>query len=520
MSQAVVAQQSMDEIVAEPQLVKIGLRANRGKEMAMKRWKLTADYLSEKIPGYRFQMLPYENNSALNQAVGRQEFQFVLTNPASYVELQMRYGVRGLVTLINKRNGKGYSKFGSVIFTRSDRNDINHLEDLKDKVFMGADEIGFGGWRVAWHEMLKHDIDPYKDFGSLIFGGGIQHNVVYAVRDGKADAGSVRTDLLERMAARGKIQLQHYKVIGAKQSENFPFIHSTDLYPEWPFAHLSNADDQLSEKVAQALFAIKPDHPAAITGKYVGWHTVLDYLPVSDLLSDLSAGPYTIRGELNVLKLALLYWHWILAIILVVLMLFILLLRTQVLNQQLSTAQHQLQNSNESLRYMTLIDGLTGLGNRRKLDEYFNYEWGLAIRETKPLCAILIDIDYFKEYNDHYGHLTGDECIRRVAGLLRTQFRRSGDLSIRYGGEEFLVMMYNCELQEGQRFAEMIRMTMENEQIEHMSSTIADHVTISLGVAAMVPGKIMKPDELLTMADKALYQAKESGRNRVVVAST
>ena len=186
---------------AEVQEILIGLRAHRGAAKAKKRWQPTADYLSEQIPGYRFQMVPFENNSALNQAVSRAEFHFVLTNPASHVEQKIRYGVSALATLINKRQGNGYTRFGSVIFTRANRTDIDQVKDLKGKSFMGVDELGFGGWRVAWHELQRNDVDPYRDFEPLMFAGGIQQNVVFAVIDGKADAGSVRTDMLERMAA-------------------------------------------------------------------------------------------------------------------------------------------------------------------------------------------------------------------------------------------------------------------------------------------------------------------------------
>lgn len=113
----------------------IALRAHKGAQKGLDKWQATADYLSEKIPGYKFILVPFEINSALNQAVSRAEYHFTLTNPASSVEHKIRYGAQPLATLVNKRQGKGYSKFGSVIFTRSDRKDINELEDLKGKFF-------------------------------------------------------------------------------------------------------------------------------------------------------------------------------------------------------------------------------------------------------------------------------------------------------------------------------------------------------------------------------------------------
>jgi len=122
------------------EVIKIGLRANRGAELAIKRWQPTADYLSKTIPDHTFILVPFEINSLLNQAVSRSEFDFVFTNPASHVEQKMRYGVSAIATLINKREGKAYSQFGSVILARADRNDITSFHDLNGQRFMGVDE--------------------------------------------------------------------------------------------------------------------------------------------------------------------------------------------------------------------------------------------------------------------------------------------------------------------------------------------------------------------------------------------
>jgi len=289
--------------------IKIALRAHRGAELALKRWQPTADYLTQKIPQHTFVIVPFEINSVLNQAVSRAEFDFVLTNPASYVEQNIRYGVSAIATLVNKKNGKGYTRFGSVIFTRADRDDINSLRDLQEKTFMGVDEQGFGGWRVAWMELLRNHIDPYQDFQLLSFAGGIQQNVVYAVRDGKVDAGAVRTDMLERMTQNGNITLDDFKIIGPKQINGFGFYHSTELYPEWPFAKLIHTPDELAKEVASALYNIPADDRAAIAGKYIGWTLPLDYKPVDDLLKELRVGPYIASKELTWRQFITQYWQ-------------------------------------------------------------------------------------------------------------------------------------------------------------------------------------------------------------------
>lgn len=274
--------------------IRIALRAHQGVSAALTQWQPTADHLSSKIPGYRFIMVPFTNISEMNQAVSSGDFQFNLTNPSSAIEYINRYNSKPLATLVNKRQGKGYSQFGSVIFTLSDQSDIHSLRDLKGKTFIAVDEQAFGGWRVAWLELLKNNINPFVDFKSLKFGVGNQENVVYSVLNGKADAGAVRTDMLERMAFKGKINLTDFKVIGEKKKKGFPFLLSTDLYPEWLFSSVGKTDKTLQEAVSKELLLISKIDDAAINGEYIKWITPLDYSPVNDLLKKLKVGPYNI----------------------------------------------------------------------------------------------------------------------------------------------------------------------------------------------------------------------------------
>ena len=354
--------------------IKIAMRANRGAEKGMKRWQPTAEYLSANIPGYRFILVPFENNSALNQAVSRGDFHFVLTNPASAVEHTIRYKTRHIATLSNKRQGKGYTKFGSVIFTRADRNDINTLQDLRGKTFMGVDEIGFGGWRVAWLELLNQKIDPYADFKELRFGGGIQPNVVNAVLNGKVDAGSVRTDMLERMAAKGKIKLSDVKALNLQKSKDFPFLRSTDLYPEWSFSRTKTSDDMLANQVATLLLTIQEDHLAAKKGKYTGWVIPSNYNAVDKLLKELQVGPYHTSSQ----DISRELWSKYLGIFIAIFLLFIFLLSLTIYiiktNRQLHRAQKNLEGEMSNRKNVEVV--LTGLAQQglvsNKEDSFFS----------------------------------------------------------------------------------------------------------------------------------------------------
>lgn len=171
---------------------------------------------------------------------------------------------------------------------------------------------------------------------------------------------------------------------------------------------------------------------------------------------------------------------------------------------------------NEDLERQASVDGLTGVANRRHLDEFANRELLRSVREKTPLAVIMADIDYFKAYNDSYGHLAGDECLKKVAHALTEAVRRPTDLVARYGGEEFSIVLPNTDFSGMALIAEACRKRVENLAISHNGSLVSEVVTISLGVAGI--NRVQKNTEsLFAAADCALYKAKNSGRNKVVV---
>jgi diguanylate cyclase (GGDEF)-like protein len=178
----------------------------------------------------------------------------------------------------------------------------------------------------------------------------------------------------------------------------------------------------------------------------------------------------------------------------------------QKMTRRLAKAKRHLQ-----LAYM---DVLTQLPNRRYYDFFVNREWKRAMRQGYHLSMIMIDIDYFKIYNDKMGHIQGDHCLQHVAKTMRRYFRRAGDLIARYGGEEFCVVAA-CDAEQIVQLAEIIRKSVEDMQLPHPGSKISPFVTISLGTATVVPDETMEFEELLRRADQSLYLAKENGRNRV-----
>jgi diguanylate cyclase (GGDEF)-like protein len=177
------------------------------------------------------------------------------------------------------------------------------------------------------------------------------------------------------------------------------------------------------------------------------------------------------------------------------------------------TKQHKLE---ETLRMLSATDGLTGLANRRSFDETIRKEWRRAQRVGYPLAIIMADIDNFKNFNDTYGHLEGDECLKKVGATLKNAVRRAGDIAARYGGEEFVLLMPMTKASEATQIAEGIRLDIEALKIPHETSDTLGFVTLSLGAAAVAPQTDMLSQHLITMADKAMYRAKYEGKNRVI----
>lgn len=176
-----------------------------------------------------------------------------------------------------------------------------------------------------------------------------------------------------------------------------------------------------------------------------------------------------------------------------------------------------LKEQGDLLRALVFIDGLTGVANRRRFDESLLAEWRRCARSKVPLTLLMIDIDYFKRYNDHYGHQAGDACLQAVAATLKRGFGRSHDLVARYGGEEFVCLMPECDVVAGQTKAEELRQAILNLAIPHAASPTKEIVTISTGIATIVPTDGQAPEGFLEIADKALYLAKSTGRNRTCI---
>ncbi|MGR9105893.1 MAG: GGDEF domain-containing response regulator [Gammaproteobacteria bacterium] len=186
--------------------------------------------------------------------------------------------------------------------------------------------------------------------------------------------------------------------------------------------------------------------------------------------------------------------------------------------EELIIATQELQEANIKLARLSAVDGLTEVFNRRYFDYALEKEFQRSIRNRVPISLIMIDIDGFKDFNDHYGHLRGDQCLKQIASALKKVFNRSHDFVARYGGEEFVVVLPETSKEGAERMAEALRFRVESLAIDHIKAPVGTCVTISLGAASIVPQPGIRSEELIKLADRALYRSKIAGRNRVTMA--
>jgi diguanylate cyclase (GGDEF)-like protein len=169
----------------------------------------------------------------------------------------------------------------------------------------------------------------------------------------------------------------------------------------------------------------------------------------------------------------------------------------------------------ERMKEMSREDALTGLANRRHFDEVLHLEWQRCMRDGASLSLMFIDVDFFKPYNDEYGHQAGDDCLQHLGGILADHARRPGDLAARYGGEEFVVLYPQTGPRSLEQMADKLLRAVADERMPHGHSSVADHITVSIGTACIVPEQSYSPEQLVAAADHAVYEAKNKGRNRV-----
>ena len=178
----------------------------------------------------------------------------------------------------------------------------------------------------------------------------------------------------------------------------------------------------------------------------------------------------------------------------------------------------KLKQANQQLQHLANIDGLTQIANRRHFDRYYKSEWVKMMQTQQPLGLIFCDVDYFKKYNDFYGHQAGDDCLKQIAQTIHSSLYRPGDFAARYGGEEFAIILPNTDADGAVKVARNLQQKVKKLELVHQASEVSPYVSLSIGISSMIPSPELPPSFLVSRVDKALYQAKKVGRNRYFVA--
>jgi len=278
------------QVRAEPAAIRIGVLAYEGKPQAAQRWQPTAEYLNRLIPDHQFSVEPLTHDE-IAQALLKQQLHFVLTNPGHYVRLQQDHAITRIATFKSSYREQTLNRFGAVVLTRADSG-IRRLDDLRGARFAAVSEQAFGGYQMALRELLQSGSQQLVDSIQFEWFGFPQEDIVQSVIDGRVQAGTVRTGVVERMIDNHKFGANDVRVLAEKPVDGFPLRVSTQLYPEWPFSRASSTPQEISEQVALALLKMPPQSDAARASRGAGWTIPADYTLVHDLYRFLALPPY------------------------------------------------------------------------------------------------------------------------------------------------------------------------------------------------------------------------------------
>lgn len=284
--------------------VRIGLLAFLDAEAMSSQWTPLLAHLAAALPGYQPQLVQLDHQ-ALRQAVAERSVDFVITNPGSYVALEMDFGISRIATLASVQAPSPMRAVASAVIVRADRDDLTRLADLAGKRVAAVGEDAFGGFQLAWHEFRQLGIDPFADFAPLEFVGLPMSRVTDAVRERRVDAGIVRACTIESLAPAVRAGL---RVLSPRAESDFACQTTTPLYPDWPIATLRSTAPTLAKAMAVALLTM----PATAEG--MSWTVPADYQSVHELFRELQTGPYSYLKESTLRAAALRYWPAVLVL--------------------------------------------------------------------------------------------------------------------------------------------------------------------------------------------------------------
>ncbi|MDZ7805216.1 phosphate/phosphite/phosphonate ABC transporter substrate-binding protein [Thiohalophilus sp.] len=286
---------------AQAALVKIGVFSPEGFAAGMQRWQPSADYLAQQLPAHRFQVLPYQDLGELEQDARRGKFDFVLTHPASFVQLEQQAGLLRLLTRRHRDGAQQHAHAAVVIFTRADNRRIQGLADFARTPFVATRGQDYSSWQLVRLELQRLGQDPDHAFSGVTFAGHSEA-VLDAVMRGDYPAGAMAARDFDRFLRQGRISPQAVRILEASETADFPFRFSGRLYPQWPLGVLPDTPAELRQAVQQSLLALPEGHAALQAGDYAGWQPADNYQAVRPILSK-SLSRHVVERQLSVANL-------------------------------------------------------------------------------------------------------------------------------------------------------------------------------------------------------------------------
>jgi diguanylate cyclase (GGDEF)-like protein len=508
--------------------VVIGVQLQGNPDRELERWSPVIWHLNRHLPNYHFELVPLTRSNTLSGVdTGAASLDFVITDPGLYVELEVENGITRIATRISKIDGHALNMLSATLFTRSDRIDLSHFEDLEGGSIAALDEHSFSGWRLAEHALRKAGLVANDDYSTL-FTAFDTWEVIDAVLEGRADAGVLPAGLLQQMSLNDNLQREQFKFIEPRQSAFFPVAHSTALYPEWPLAKLRHTPDTLARQVVVALLDIDPD--SDMTHAAIEWNTPLDYQPVHELLRTIGAPPYAGFDRVTLSSLIDDHGHWLVLAAIALAMMITTTAYTLYLNRRLVTSEQRLRDENHErreaeealgrygdeleerirsrtaeLEYLAHYDDMTGLPNRNLLFDRLDQVITESQKESASFALLMVGLDRIREINNTLGHYFGDMILQQAADVLVKGIGET-EMVARSGDDVFVVVLTSCDRASAEEMAHQVHDALDRTFYLDGHPL---HMKAQLGIT-LFPEHGIDADTLMRHADVALHSVRRT----------